>query len=289
MEQDYLKELKTPAVDVYSQGNTLDRTFTVAYNSTRHAAHRYLFRTSLDEDSTVWDAMTKTAQFGIPWHERSLSQLLHAACLAPPTWTNPICTHVCRVAGQYVPVPDRLLAPSGIFKVLSVMCAYWALRCRDFVMNGFNLTEDQAITAITVAMDFGVTQVVDGNWCAPPAAQQLIMRVCACVLLAAHVESCKTALYLLCALHSNTAPCPALLVHTGLKLHPCTKKAKMAKESQVWVCVCMLQGCARHHSQVDVQHDRQSSLHTADGVRHQQARQCHHADVSVRDMRIPTQ
>ena len=33
-------------------------------------------------------------------------------------------------------------------------------------MNGFNLTEDQAITAITVAMDFGVDQVVDGNWCA---------------------------------------------------------------------------------------------------------------------------
>ena len=26
-------------------------------------------------------------------------------------------------------------------------------------MNGFNLTEDQAITAITVGMDFGVTQV----------------------------------------------------------------------------------------------------------------------------------
>ncbi|BDA46692.1 probable formamidase C869.04 [Coccomyxa sp. Obi] len=35
---------------------------------------------------------------------------------------------------------------------------------RDFIMNAFNLTEDQAITAITVAMDFGVDQVVDGNW-----------------------------------------------------------------------------------------------------------------------------
>jgi hypothetical protein len=30
---------------------------------------------------------------------------------------------------------------------------------RDFIMNAFNLTEDQAITAITVAMDFGVDQV----------------------------------------------------------------------------------------------------------------------------------
>lgn len=31
--------------------------------------------------------------------------------------------------------------------------------CRDFIMNAFDLTEDQAITAITVAMDFGIDQV----------------------------------------------------------------------------------------------------------------------------------
>lgn len=35
---------------------------------------------------------------------------------------------------------------------------------RDFMMRSFNLTEDQAITAMTVAVDFAVTQVVDGNW-----------------------------------------------------------------------------------------------------------------------------
>ena len=34
---------------------------------------------------------------------------------------------------------------------------------RDFAMRAFNLTEDQAITAITTVMDFGVTQVVDGE------------------------------------------------------------------------------------------------------------------------------
>ena len=34
---------------------------------------------------------------------------------------------------------------------------------RDFAMRAFNLTEDQAITAITVGFDFGVTQVVDGE------------------------------------------------------------------------------------------------------------------------------
>lgn len=31
---------------------------------------------------------------------------------------------------------------------------------RDFIMNAFDLTEDMAITAITVAMDFGVDQVI---------------------------------------------------------------------------------------------------------------------------------
>eukprot|EP01025_Chloroclados_australasicus_P011358 TRINITY_DN1490_c2_g1_i2.p1 TRINITY_DN1490_c2_g1~~TRINITY_DN1490_c2_g1_i2.p1 ORF type:complete len:505 (+),score=55.33 TRINITY_DN1490_c2_g1_i2:117-1631(+) len=35
---------------------------------------------------------------------------------------------------------------------------------RDFVMQAFNLTEDQAITAISSGCDFGITQVVDGNW-----------------------------------------------------------------------------------------------------------------------------
>lgn len=35
---------------------------------------------------------------------------------------------------------------------------------RDWLMRSANLTEDQAITAITIAVDFGITQVVDGNW-----------------------------------------------------------------------------------------------------------------------------
>lgn len=42
---------------------------------------------------------------------------------------------------------------------------------RDFAMRTFNLTEDQAITAITTVMDFAVTQVVDGM---PPVYLLLI-------------------------------------------------------------------------------------------------------------------
>ena len=32
------------------------------------------------------------------------------------------------------------------------------------MMTAFNLTEDQVITAITVGVDFSVSQVVNGNW-----------------------------------------------------------------------------------------------------------------------------
>jgi acetamidase/formamidase len=37
-------------------------------------------------------------------------------------------------------------------------------KMRAFLMNTKGLTEDEAISLISVAVDFGVTQVVDGNW-----------------------------------------------------------------------------------------------------------------------------
>jgi acetamidase/formamidase len=37
-------------------------------------------------------------------------------------------------------------------------------KTRRFLMTSQNLTEDEAISLISVAVDFGVTQVVDGNW-----------------------------------------------------------------------------------------------------------------------------
>jgi acetamidase/formamidase len=37
-------------------------------------------------------------------------------------------------------------------------------KLRDFLVNGMNLTEDEAISLITVDGDFAITQVVDGNW-----------------------------------------------------------------------------------------------------------------------------
>jgi acetamidase/formamidase len=41
--------------------------------------------------------------------------------------------------------------------------AFWKMR--RFLMMSRGLTEDEAISLISVAVDFGVTQVVDGNWC----------------------------------------------------------------------------------------------------------------------------
>jgi acetamidase/formamidase len=35
---------------------------------------------------------------------------------------------------------------------------------RRFLMTTKTLTEDEAISLMSVAVDFGITQVVDGNW-----------------------------------------------------------------------------------------------------------------------------
>ena len=60
------------------------------------------------------------------------------------------------------------------------------------MMTAFNLTEDQAITAITVGVDFSVSQVVNGNW----GMQTIIPKVC------------------LCRSHPST---PSVHAHTGVR------------------------------------------------------------------------
>ena len=37
-------------------------------------------------------------------------------------------------------------------------------KMRAFLMNTKGLTEDEAISLMSIAVDFGITQVVDGNW-----------------------------------------------------------------------------------------------------------------------------
>ena len=37
-------------------------------------------------------------------------------------------------------------------------------KARRFLMTAQALSEDEAISLLSVAVDFGVTQVVDGNW-----------------------------------------------------------------------------------------------------------------------------
>jgi acetamidase/formamidase len=67
--------------------------------------------------------------------------------------------------------PDYLsqLGPNAqeeIFKKSSVDLAMRDAfrKIREFLMHARNLSEDEAISLISVAVDFGVTQVVDGNW-----------------------------------------------------------------------------------------------------------------------------
>src|SRR5437660_1673793 len=37
-------------------------------------------------------------------------------------------------------------------------------KMRAFLMNTKGLSEDEAISLMSIAVDFGITQVVDGNW-----------------------------------------------------------------------------------------------------------------------------
>ncbi|WP_127491783.1 acetamidase/formamidase family protein [Paenibacillus glycanilyticus] len=39
-----------------------------------------------------------------------------------------------------------------------------AFKTKDFLMKGMDLTEDEAYSLMSVSTDFGITQVVDGNW-----------------------------------------------------------------------------------------------------------------------------
>ncbi|MEB3358966.1 MAG: acetamidase/formamidase family protein, partial [Synechococcales bacterium] len=57
-------------------------------------------------------------------------------------------------------------AQSEIFQLSSLDPALKdsSTKVRDFLMNGMNLSEDEAYSLITVSSDFAITQVVDGNW-----------------------------------------------------------------------------------------------------------------------------
>ena len=57
-------------------------------------------------------------------------------------------------------------AQSAIFQKSSIDLAMRDAfrKMRQFLMNGKQLTEDEAISLMSIAVDFGITQVVDGNW-----------------------------------------------------------------------------------------------------------------------------
>jgi acetamidase/formamidase len=54
-------------------------------------------------------------------------------------------------------------APSGLLTSTAVLPADTYKNARGWLMSAFDLTEDQALTLMTVACDFQVHQVVDGN------------------------------------------------------------------------------------------------------------------------------
>jgi acetamidase/formamidase len=61
-----------------------------------------------------------------------------------------------------------LMLRSGDFATIETL-THQAMRdafrkTRRFLMTTQRLTEDEAITLMSVGIDFGITQVVDGNW-----------------------------------------------------------------------------------------------------------------------------
>ena len=66
--------------------------------------------------------------------------------------------------------PDRnitgntILEPDLIGKSIDLALKDAFRKMRAFLMKTKELTEDEAISLISIAVDFGVTQVVDGNW-----------------------------------------------------------------------------------------------------------------------------
>ena len=62
---------------------------------------------------------------------------------------------------------DQLDDPSTIFQVgatLDLAMADCYIKTRNWLMDVYGLTEEETIAMMSTAIDFGITQVVDGNW-----------------------------------------------------------------------------------------------------------------------------
>ena len=75
-------------------------------------------------------------------------------------WVLPGFSYANYLAGARSAGPERDLRKSSID--LAMRDAF--RKTRQFLMHAKGLTEDEAISLMSVAVDFGITQVVDGNW-----------------------------------------------------------------------------------------------------------------------------
>jgi acetamidase/formamidase len=65
-----------------------------------------------------------------------------------------------RPGGSRMPAQEDIYANSSIDGAMRDAFR----KMRQFLMTAYGLSEDEAISLMSVAADFGVTQVVDGNW-----------------------------------------------------------------------------------------------------------------------------
>jgi len=76
----------------------------------------------------------------------------------PSGAAGPECSQLCRVrpAGADPEVSNKSSLEGAVRDAFH--------KARLYLMKSHELNEDEAISLISVAVDFGVTQVVDGNW-----------------------------------------------------------------------------------------------------------------------------
>ena len=67
-----------------------------------------------------------------------------------------------QTAASPAPKLWQVSAPQARAMFLAMRDAF--RKMRQFLMTTQGLTEDEAISLMSVGVDFGVTQVVDGNW-----------------------------------------------------------------------------------------------------------------------------
>ena len=152
-------------------------------------------------------------------------------------WAHRLGSHLGRAPARPVPAPgSRCSRPACIVTIRQLCVDCSSFRVQDWMMRTFDLTEDQAISFITIACDFGITQVGECSSMAkgrvPPGAHRrecvcereppgiqlqtaAVCKQCQCIWRRRRASSCQS--YVL------PSGCQ-LISQSGTSIRPCTSR-----------------------------------------------------------------